>query len=281
MLPMTINRLSRAKRGFLLLFLLLLLAGQLPAAPSRLARGRPTNFPASQPPLTMGEAINKAGRQRMLSQRIAKAYAMVGAKHVLSARIQLKKAVDLFQKQLNELAAFAKTHEEKATIAQVARLWRRYRALAMQNPSRDKALDVMALSEKVLAKSHQFVLLLEQRSGTKTGRLVNISGRQRMLSQRIAKYYAYKTWGFDKPEYDEEMNKAVAEFSNALDTLKNAPQNTSEINEALAKVEQDWRTFKVSKRIKGDYIPSLVMRSMENILNQMNYITALYAALLK
>jgi hypothetical protein len=32
---------------------------------------------------------------------------------------------------------------------------------------------------------------------------------------------------------------------------------------------------------KGSYIPSLVMRSMEKILQQMNYITALYAAILK
>ena len=32
---------------------------------------------------------------------------------------------------------------------------------------------------------------------------------------------------------------------------------------------------------KGAYIPSLVMRSMEKILTQMNYITALYAAILK
>ncbi len=114
------------------------------------------------------------------------------------------------------------------------------------------------------------------------GKAINKAGRQRMLSQRIAKYYAYKAWGFDDPNYDKEMNKAMSEFHSALDYLKNAPENTSKIDEALAKVEKDWQTFELSKKVKrGTYIPSLVMRSMENILNQMNYITALYAAIVK
>jgi len=261
-------------RLFTVLLMLLFLAAEIPAAKN----GKKDTTPQ----LTMGEAINKAGRQRMLSQRIAKAYAMVGQKNILSAKIQLQDSVKLFDSQLKELTRFAKTKKEKQVIGEVAALWKKYKKLVTAKPSRDKAEEVLALSDKVLAKAHEFVLLLQERSGTSAGKLVNVSGRQRMLSQRIAKFYAYKSWGFDNPEYDEEMTKAMSQFKSALEFLKSAPENTSEIDAALAKVEKDWKTFELSKRVKrGSYIPSLVMRSMEKILEQMNYITALYAAILK
>lgn len=237
---------------------------------------------APGPKLSMGEAINKAGRQRMLSQRITKAYALIGQKIMMSANNQLYDAIELFGKQHAELTNFAATEEEKTSIEKVSKLWTEYKSLAQTKPTKESALQMRNLSEKVLAEAHHFVLLLAKRSGTPAGHLVNISGRQRMLSQRIGKFYVLQSWGLEDPEYQTEYDKAVNQFTTAMKELQNAPENTSDINDALAKVETDWETFKISRKVRGGkHIPSLVVRQLDKILGQMNYITALYAAVHK
>jgi len=242
----------------------------------------PVTIGAPESGLSMGEAINKAGRQRMLSQRITKAYALIGQKIMMSANNQLYDAIKLFGKQHAELTAFAATTDEKASIEKVSKLWAEYKALAQTKPTKESAVQMRILSEKVLAEAHHFVLLLAKRSGTPAGHLVNISGRQRMLSQRIGKFYVLQSWGLDDPEYQTEYDKAVSQFTTAMAELKKAPENTSDINDALAKVETDWETFKISKKVRGGkHIPSLVVRQLDKILGQMNYITALYAAVHK
>ena len=56
---------------------------------------------------SISSAINKAGRQRMLTQRMVKSYSMIGISvQYVAANEQLSKAIDLFELQLSELKAY-------------------------------------------------------------------------------------------------------------------------------------------------------------------------------
>lgn len=233
------------------------------------------------PSLTMGDAIDKAGRQRMLTQRMIKAYALAGMDLKLDAGVELNAAADLFNTQLAELTAFAATPEERAQIDKITLLWNDLRPEFDAAPNVDRGGELNDLAELLLRESHQLVLMLEKRSGTVAGKLVNMSGRQRMLSQRIAKIYLLQTWGLGSGVLEKHYNDAVRDFDQALAALQAAQINTTEIASALGEVEKNWRIFGIShfSQKYDTRVPWLVVRSMDRILGQMNTITGMYAKL--
>ncbi|MEW8506859.1 MAG: type IV pili methyl-accepting chemotaxis transducer N-terminal domain-containing protein [Candidatus Thiodiazotropha sp.] len=234
---------------------------------------------SAEPINDYGEAINQAGRQRMLSQRIVKAFAQIG-QQVLFAnpRAQMNSAIGLYQEQLNNLKSFARSVSTKQALTDAETVWKRYRSLADGAINKQNAIKLNRLSEELLWSSQQVVQSLVQEARTEKAHIVDISGRQRMLSQRMAKYYLLLSWGVEDPQFHREFKKAELEFSEALAELNNSSLNTVEISESLDSVNKQWRFFQLTKIMdKGQYLPSVVARTTEKLLIDMNHITGLYA----
>lgn len=230
--------------------------------------------------LSMGAAINKAGRQRMLSQRMAKAWLMLG-RGVQPERGEaiLKQSMTLFESQLDELSGNLPDEAVRAALVDLTTQWQGYRKLLSATPSPETAQQLFWSNEKVLAAAHALTQEYERVSGSKTGQLINLAGRQRMLSQRVAKFFLFQQWGINVTQAQTEMGRAQDEFSHGLAQLLAAPQSTGRIHSELELTRQQWFLLQNAIRLGASdaaRAASDVVTTSERILEQLDLVVTLY-----
>ena len=232
----------------------------------------------------INSAINKAGRERMLSQRMAKAYLQFG-QNIDAERSKkvLDSSIALFDRQLVELKNYAPTPEIRNTYLNLERSWLAYKdALVGAKPSLEGAKKVMEINEEVLSLAHQGTVQFEKHAGTTQGLLVNVAGRQRMLSQRMAKFYQAAGWGASPANGAAELDKAHKEFLAGLQELSGAPNNTQAIKDELELGKQQWMFFESALQRRGEKSLAInVATTSERILEVMDSVTGMYEKLLK
>lgn len=231
----------------------------------------------------LNEAINKSGRQRMLSQRLAKSYLQLGqGTDVEHSRKILATSVTLFEQQLSELLVFAPTAEIRSVFEKMEGAWSEYKLILLGlAPNPQGAREVMLISEKILALAQTATLQLEKHSGSPGAKLVNVAGRQRMLSQRMAKYYQAMQWGVAPPDSSEKLDAARKEFIAGMEFLLASASNTPKIKAGLALAQQQWLFFDMALSQSGDgrekkQFATNVATTSERILEVMDGIAALY-----
>jgi len=224
------------------------------------------------------EVLNIAGKQRMLSQRIAKDYLYIGKKIAVDkATRQMKESLEAFQKAQKYLDEVITDPEIKNLIAFVNMSRQELEATAKKPFNLDNAQLVLDLSESMLEGSQYIVDSLKELVKLRDSAIVTTSGKQRMLAQRIAKYYiAYQSGIKDKNTVDQ-MRATVKEFDDNNKKLIKFPKNTSEITAGLKKIDSLWKiVYKFYLNIEKGGLPFIVFTSTDDITKKMDHITQLY-----
>ena len=225
---------------------------------------------------SLNEAINKAGKQRMLSQKMMKDYSMIGMNMKFNnPSKQLTDSVALFDTSLDELSSFIKDKEASKALKEVKILWGKIKPQLVANPDKSKALELSNMIDKLLEATHNATTLIVKSAKVSSGEIINISGRQRMLAQRLGNLYMLKVWsvGMD----DAKLQNAIKDFASAQKKLEEFPKNTDAIKSGLSDVKKDFAFFEVLGASKSKkYIPSLIARSSNKITKKMNTVTKLY-----
>lgn len=217
--------------------------------------------------------INGAGRQRALSQRMAKSWLMLQQGLLArQSRLVLRQSVNLFDSRLKELEAQTAGTENQAACAELAKLWPRYRSLLEVPPTTGDAHKLFTINEEVLDVADQLVRGFARAEGTHKGQMVNLAGRSRMLPQRAAKLFMFRQMGIKVANCHSRLDEANAEFSATLGQLQAAAQDTPGLAARLESSSNLWQMFRSSMEIRDPVefpqVARRVFRISEDLLNR-------------
>lgn len=235
--------------------------------------------------LAINDAINKAGRQRMLSQQLAKCYLQIGQSiDPKRSRQILASSLLLFERQLTELKVFAPTQNIKSVLANLEQAWLSYKdVLVDATPNQRDAKLVLTMNEDILMIAQESTDQLEKFFRTAAGKVVNLAGRQRMLSQRMAKFYQALNWGVAAPDTTTKLAAARNEFIESSTLLAGFAKNTADIKHELEVGKQQWTIFDhaINTHVSGkkSLVASNVATLSERLLEVMDRVTCLYTRL--
>ncbi len=229
------------------------------------------------------ELLNIAGKQRMLSQRIAKNYFYIGqGVNTDKATKQLKVSVKEFNKTQKILSKYIKSDDIQNMIVFVDMSNEEFAEISAEKYSLDNGALVLDLSETMLEGSQYVVAALKKSSKKQSSSIVAISGKQRMLSQRIAKYYMSYQAGIKDKNNILQMKEAVKSFTKAHKQLIANKTNSAAINKELKKVDKLWKiVYKFYNNIEKGGLPVIVYKTTDDIMKKMDIVTKMYVKLNK
>lgn len=251
---------------------------------SRKPRGEGGSSPLRR--LPPGALINACGRLRMLSQRMAIAWGLIAADIAPArARVRLRQLEGEFARILGRLAAAELPAAVSAPLQAVSRLWPAYRAaLVVVVADPVDAPQVLGMSEDILAATDRLTAEAEAATSTPAGRTVNIAGRNRMLSQRIGKFFLFGQWVGGDDAIHSPLAASSREFDANLEQLRKDGDHLPELAAQLQEVANQWQQFRQSlapdlgRRSRPAHV-RVVMGECDRLLRHVDTAVKLYERL--
>jgi hypothetical protein len=238
----------------------------------------------------MRKLVNISGRQRMLTQRLTKLVVQCALKIEQDSSCQkIPKYIKEYERAIvtfvrgNKRLSLPPTKDKKALIQikKIIKMWKPF-AKALNRVAKSKAQDREALlyilkeEQKLLKESDKLVKIYE--SGDKDQdylqkarlHIVNIAGRQRMLTQKMTKEKLL--WlKLKSKKQKEKMLKTIELFEESLEDLikgdkeRSLPKATNpKIVTQLKKVEEIWN------KIKPLYLKESLSQEELRLLTEIN-----------
>ena len=190
------------------------------------------------------ESVNRAGQLRMLSQRLVKLYVLQLAGVQVT---QHKQRLQDSMLRIDGNLALLEKNLSKPTfgdlLGQLVLTWTRLKQALQGEPRVAQLAQVNDIAETLLQEAERLTSSLENAGAVAPLHVLNMAGRQRMLSQRFAKYALLGVLGDATARQRSEagMAGARAEFEQGLAYLHGLPLTTQDIRTTLDAAAAAWQ----------------------------------------
>lgn len=222
-------------------------------------------------------AINLSGQQRMLSQRIVKAWCQIGLNvQPEISKAQLDDAVRRFESNLKALDAAATSPQAHTAQTGLRAAWLPLRAAAFGAIRQSDAEQLNSRAEDVLMAAERLTRVLQDEATTPVSRWINLSDRQRMLSQRLVKIYMLQQWGVNSSALRDELDRVQNEFIGALTSMQQHADSPA-LHAELDNLALQWEWLSTTLATEGAESFRLIMaEGGEAVLQLADQVTRLY-----
>jgi hypothetical protein len=259
--------------------LLVTLLASLLALP--LAQAAPPRVETLAATDSITQDIANAGRLRLQSQRLAKLWLQAGLGiQTEQARVRLVQGRAEFEREFAELARYSGKEVTQRSLQRVNELWAEFRIMLTLPYNEGNLRTVNHLADELMLATGRLTMQVEAQADNGSGRLLDLSLRQNMLAQRLARLYLMVQAGDHSRGRLVDIDQTRKEFATALAELSNARENTPASREALELARMQWMFFDraIGEMQKGgDSRPLHVATASERILEVLDAVSRQYA----
>lgn len=192
-----------------------------------------------------GEAVNRSGQLRMLSQRVVNCYAqaLVG-----DDGLALRNLVDSMARIESNLTTLRKAISAQGygdLVERVAATWQAVQVVCAGAPDAGQLNLLDSRAELMLKAAETLTEFLESSGLVESLHVLNLAGRQRMLSQRIAKlcFLIALEPGADRLA---ELRQLIGSFQTAMEQLATVPLSAPAIVAELRSATHEWQRLRTA-----------------------------------
>ena len=223
------------------------------------------------------EAVNRAGQLRMLSQRLVKLYALscAGVTPEMTASL-CRDSIEQIEANLGVLGRTLSKPTFGDLLEAVLGPWGQLKVALSQAPAIERLAGIDGLAERLLTQAEALTKTLETAGFASALHVINVSGRQRMLAQRLAKLAIVESLAPSAPGR-AAMKVAETAFVEGLAYLAKIPLTSPEIRTSLDAAMSDWTLFRPAlARAKDAAARGEIANLSEALLTHFEVLTDLY-----